>query len=97
MVTIFVVVLLFAMARGSDVMATNQDVGENGEVMSILRTMQVKNIQLSLELLLEHSTSVHPTALKHSTYNIIILRRVFPLKLQIMQEVHNAAHRLTSS
>ena len=36
------VMLLFAIATRSVVMATIPEVGENGDVMSILKTMQVK-------------------------------------------------------
>ena len=42
MATMIVFALLFVMVTGSDVIATTPDVGENGDVMSILRTMQVK-------------------------------------------------------
>ena len=42
MATVVVVMLLFAIATASVVMATTQDEGENGDVTRILNTMQVK-------------------------------------------------------
>ena len=47
------VMLLFAIATASAVMATTQDEGENGDVSRILNTMQVKNI-IELKLLCEN-------------------------------------------
>ena len=50
MTTVVDVMLLFAMATASVVLATTQDEGENGDVTSILNTMQVK-IFIRLKLL----------------------------------------------